>query len=377
MGGSGRERVMHRRLAFIDTLRGIAILSVVVQHALEVIVREHPTGAYHSIIHDAIGYYMNFGRFGVVLFFLVSGFVIPFSFPGGASPVNDFSISRFFRLYPAYWTSIAVGLVTMQAVESRTYPLSQIAANLTMLQTFLEIPHLWDFYWTLTIELMFYVVCIVLFAAGLLNRRLTAVAIVAATALVGTTLAVLIENRATWIVMEAALNLSAMFLGKIVRDTIIGRELRWRYVGVCTALYAGFAITLAGRRYGGIYEQDFFYSYSIGAAYVCAALVFVTFAAFGEKMACRPIAFLGVISYSTYLMSPFAMVWVHHYTWLGDGPLEWFAFVTAVVMASIFVSWLSYSFIEKPWLAFGRKLRSDSRSPVALEPALSHHGAAQ
>src|SRR3954451_17833952 len=119
--------MMHRRLAFIDTLRGIAVLSVVIQHALEVIVREHPTGAYHAIFHDAIGYYMNFGRFGVVLFFFVSGFVIPFSFPGTASPVRDFTISRFFRLYPAYWTSIAIGLITMQLLDSKAYPLSHIA----------------------------------------------------------------------------------------------------------------------------------------------------------------------------------------------------------------------------------------------------------
>jgi len=368
---------MHRRLAFIDTLRGIAVLAVVVQHALEVIVREHPTGAYHAFLHDAIGYYMNFGRFGVVLFFFVSGFVIPFSFPASASPVNDFAISRFFRLYPAYWTSIAIGLVTMQAVTSKTYSLSQIAANLTMLQSFLEVPHLWDFYWTLTIELLFYLVCIVLFAAGLLNRRLSAVAIVVATALVGTAVAFLVENRAAWVVMEVGLNLSAMFLGKVIRDTVIGAGLRWRHVALCTTLYILFAVALTSKRYGGIYQGDFFYSYSIGAAYVCAALVFVLFAAFGERMAWRPIAFVGLISYSVYLMSPFAMVWVHRYAWPGDGPLAWSVFVAEVVTSSILVSWLTYSLIEQPFISFARGLRSDRRKAVALEPALGRQGAAQ
>ena len=51
----------------------------------------------------------------------------------------------------------------------------QIAVNVTMLQTFVNVPNLWVFYWTLAIELLFYVGCTVLFATGLLNRRFTAV----------------------------------------------------------------------------------------------------------------------------------------------------------------------------------------------------------
>jgi len=368
---------MHRRLAFIDTLRGIAVLAVVVQHALEVIVREHPTGAYHAFLHDAIGYYMNFGRFGVVLFFFVSGFVIPFSFPASASPVNDFAISRFFRLYPAYWASIAIGLVTMQTVTSRTYPLSQIAANLTMLQSFLEVPHLWDFYWTLTIELLFYLVCIVLFAAGLLHRRLTAVAIVVATALAGTAVAVLFEHRAARVVTEVGLNLSAMFLGKIIRDTVIGGSLRWRHVALCTTLYVLFAVALSSKRYGGIYQDDFFYSYSIGSAYVCAALVFIGFAVFGERMAWRPMAFVGVISYSVYLMSPFVIVFIHRLVWFGDGPLGWSVFLVMILALSILVSWMTFAFVEKPSIAFGHRFRSTRRKTVVIEPALSTQGAAE
>ncbi|WP_084808608.1 hypothetical protein [Bradyrhizobium sp. NAS80.1] len=112
-----------------------------------------------------------------------------------------------------------------------------------------------------------------------------------------------------------------------------------------------FAITLDDRCYGGVYAEDFFYSYSIGSAYVCAAVVFIVFAAFGETTAWRPIAFVGVISYSTYLMSPFVMVWIHRYVWLGDRPLRWLAFVTGIVTASICVSWMTHSLVEKPWIS--------------------------
>ena len=368
---------MHKRLAFVDTLRGIAVLAVLFQHVFEVIVQKHPTGAYYWVFHDAIGYYMNFGRFGVVLFFFVSGFVIPFSFPDSATPVRDFTISRFFRLYPAYWTSMVIGLVTMQVLESNAYPLSQVIANVTMLQTFVNIPNLWVFYWTLAIELLFYVGCTILFAMGLLNRRFTAVTIVVAAALVGTTAAVFVENRAVSSVMEVGLNLSAMFLGKIIRDTVIGGKLRWTHVAVCTLLYAIFAATLSDRRFGGVYHENFFYSYSIGSAYVCAALVFIGFAVFGERMAWRPMAFVGVISYSVYLMSPFVIVFIHRLVWFGDGPLGWSVFLVMILALSILVSWMTFAFVEKPSIAFGHRFRSTRRKTVVIEPALSTQGAAE
>ncbi|MDF0578925.1 acyltransferase family protein [Bradyrhizobium yuanmingense] len=368
---------MHKRLAFIDTLRGIAVLAVLVQHVFEVILEKHPTGVYYGPLHDIFGYYMNFGRFGVVLFFFVSGFVIPFSFPDSATPVRDFTISRFFRLYPAYWASIVVGLVSVQLLDSKSFPLGQIAANVTMLQTFVNVPNLWVFYWTLAIELLFYVGCTILFAMGLLNRRFTAVTIVVAAALVGTTAALFIESRAVSSVMEVGLNLSAMFLGKIIRDTVIGGKLRWTHVTVCTLLYAVFAATLSDRRFGGVYQENFFYSYSIGSAYICAAVVFIGFAVFGERMAWRPMAFVGVISYSVYLMSPFAIVYVHRLVWFGDGPLGWSIFLVVILALSILVSWMTYTFIEKPSISFGQRFRSARRKPVVLEPVLSTQGAAE
>lgn len=368
---------MHRRLAFIDTLRAIAVLAVLLQHALEVIVQHHPTGDYYWAFHDAIGYYINFGRFGVVLFFFVSGFVIPFSFPESAAPVRDFIVSRFFRLYPAYWTSLLIGLVTILALDGRAYPPLQFLANLTMLQTFVNVPNLWIFYWTLAIELLFYIGCTILFATGLLNRRYTAVAIVIGAALIGIVVPMLTDSRTISSILEVGLNLSAMFLGKIIRDTVIEGRLRWQHVAICTLLYALFAVTLAEKRFGGVYHENFFYSYSIGSAYVCAALVFIVFAAFGERMAWRPLARVGVISYSVYLMSPFVIVWIHRALDVGEGPLGWSLFVAAIVAMSLGVSQLTYTVVEKPSIAFGHRFRSKRRPRIVLEPTLSGQGAAE
>lgn len=368
---------MHKRLAFIDTLRGIAVLAVILQHSLEEIVSSQATGEYYWSIHNAIGYYFNFGRFGVILFFFVSGFVIPYSFPNSEKPIRDFTISRFFRLYPAYWFSIAVGVLLAPMLDGKTFPLWQVVANLTMFQTFMNIPNVKVIYWTLAIELIFYVGCIFLFALGLLNRRLTAFWIVVAASVIGIAGPLLIQNRLVWSLLEIALDLTAMFTGKVVRDTVIGGKLRWWHLAVCLALYTVFAVTLSLKRFGGEYHENFFFGYSIAASYVSAGLVFVFFASFGERMSWRFMAFVGVVSYSIYLTSPFVIGSIYHFFGAGQGPAQWLFFLVVVSAMSVLVSWVTYSIIEKPLISFGHRFRSQSRRSVVLESSFSGQGAAE
>ena len=137
-----------KRLDHVHGLRGIAALMVVVQHAFEMARLGGSDLFAFSLSH------VNFGRFGVVLFFLISGLVVPFSFRGDR-PIRSFAISRFFRLYPAYWASIAVFLA-IAIWQGAPIPGETIAANLTMLQTLWGQPNIGNAYWTLLYEMIFY-----------------------------------------------------------------------------------------------------------------------------------------------------------------------------------------------------------------------------
>ena len=366
---------MHRRLAFIDALRGIAVLSVLLQHALEQIVLNQAAGDYYRFFHNAVGEYFNFGRFGVVLFFFVSGFVIPNSFPNSSAPIRDFAISRFFRLYPAYWVSIVVVLLIAPAFEGKTFPLSQILANITMLQMFMNIQNLNIGYWTLAVELIFYVGCIALFAIGLLRARWTAICIVVAASLTAIVAFPFVKSHLVWGLLELMLDLTAMFLGKVVRDAVIGERLQWRHVAVCTLLYVLYAAACAYRRYGVDYQDNFFCAYGMGAAYIGAAFVFLAFAVLGERGASSIMSFVGRISYSVYLMSPYALVVIMHFFGTGRSLAQWSLFVIGVALVSILVSWLNYLAVEKPMVTFGHRFRSQAFAAVALQPALRGHGA--
>jgi peptidoglycan/LPS O-acetylase OafA/YrhL len=143
------------RYDFIDCTRGIAALMVILQHSLESIYPSFKTWSSEIF---------NFGVFGVTLFFLVSGYVIPISLE--RSGLLIFWVSRFFRLYPLYWLSILITVIfVIFGVMKSAFAidLMTIIVNLSMLQEFVKYPHILALYWTLSMELVFYLLCSLLF----------------------------------------------------------------------------------------------------------------------------------------------------------------------------------------------------------------------
>ncbi len=157
-----------QRLAFLDMVRAVAALSVVANH-----VGEQAWPAFHKV---SMGLF-NPGIFGVIAFFLVSGFIIPFSLERLGS-VRRFVISRFFRLYPLYWFSLAAVLVLARLHLSQPPEVivdgsrSEILWNVTMAQSLFGKRDAIGLYWTLACELVFYAAMALLFAVGLSRRTL-------------------------------------------------------------------------------------------------------------------------------------------------------------------------------------------------------------
>jgi peptidoglycan/LPS O-acetylase OafA/YrhL len=359
---------MHNRLAFVDTLRGIAVLSVIVQHVLEKIVLTGQTGSYEGLLHGLIGYYFNLGRFGVVLFFFVSGFVVPFSFPNSSTPIRDFAVSRFFRLYPMYWLSIILAVAILPVTEAKEFPAWLLGVNLTMFQNLVGVPNMVVAHWTLAIELIFYIGCVVLFALGLLQRSAAVFAIIVVLSVAGIVLPLIFEQRIVSRLLEVVINIDAMLIGKVVRDTMMAKRLRWWHVAICLVLYCAFAVQIFHRLYGAVY-QDFFYSYSIASAYIAAGLVFVIFAGFGDRLASGILSFIGRISYSMYLMQVYVLTIALHYFGAGETLPQWLLFAVGVLVSTGLLSWGTYAMVEKPAIAFGRKFRSRRADEPGALPA--------
>jgi peptidoglycan/LPS O-acetylase OafA/YrhL len=358
---AGKEKAIHEkksteRYDHIDSLRGLAALSVMYYHIAEF---RPADNAFERQIFSLVVDKVDLGKIAVTVFFGISGFVIPFSlFRPSQSPIRDFTINRFFRLYPAYWLSILLAVLVFSVTHFATTPPHVIAVNATMLQQFFGVRNIIGVYWTLQIELIFYALCTALFALGLLQRPLAAVAMI--WGLMGVALLLAIGRHVTGKNLPVALPLALafMYFGYLWRTLIIQRASELR-APVC-ALLAGFAL---------LWPPIFILAYRQQAVnytltYDLAALIFVL-GTTRVKINARLIAYLGRISYSLYLVGSVGVVFS---VWLlkkyaGAAPTYQVAILGTIL--GIGAASLIYRFLEEPAIAFGRSL---VRRPVKAGP---------
>jgi peptidoglycan/LPS O-acetylase OafA/YrhL len=290
------------RLPWLDAARGIAALTVLTAHALDYYWRGYAE-------------YIQFGNGAVVLFFLISGYIIPMSIERSTLP--RFWLRRLFRLYPLYWISII--LYTVLGI-SETKETTHILANLTMIQPYLGIPHINGVYWSLAVEETFYLMLAVLLVFNL-HRATVPLFLVLAAA--GMTLAYL---GARWV-----LDLNLIYLPICVAGTLWYRfdqgVLKRRSFHVLVLVLILYIISLP-----------------IGINWLSGWLVAVGIFAFIHRHRHRSwpsvLVWCGIASYSIYLLHPLILHFLP----------GWGAVITLVVAGA------SYTLVEKPCINLGRRL---------------------
>ena len=159
---TGRER-----LSELDLLRFAAALAVVLYHFTGF----GGAGPWPDPARDVfpeVASVTRFGYLGVDLFFDISGFVILMS-AWGRGP-GEFGVSRLVRLMPAYWVSVLLGGVVYALFRQGHGVPGLVLPNLTMLQGGLGLKNVDAVYWTLWVELHFYVLIAVLAGIGITYR---------------------------------------------------------------------------------------------------------------------------------------------------------------------------------------------------------------
>lgn len=284
-----------KRYPELDALRGIAALLVVFFHFI--------WGRPDSGLH------FNVGNMGVELFFIISGFVIFMSL-SKAKTGAEFVINRFTRLYPTYWASLIITFILINIYYHYTiidFPklyLKDFVINLTMFQFYFGIPNIDESYWTLTIELLFYIFMFTLYKLKVLKH-------IQLIGLIISSLVVIlsqffwtfsIQTLFKWIPL---LSYFPLFLSGIVFFKIFQSEKlnlkNTLYILVCfTSQFLLFKTT----------GRDIFFDAEIYLiVLICFMLIF--FAASTRHLAfiaIKPLVFIGKISFALYLIHTFISI---------------------------------------------------------------------
>jgi peptidoglycan/LPS O-acetylase OafA/YrhL len=344
---------MQNRLDYLDSIRGLAALLVVIHHTFEAFLIQN--GDAYPMLHHLFET-INLGRLGVVVFFITSGFVIPWSLkPETPHALKNFAIKRFFRLYPAYWLSIIVASIIGLGFGVNVESIGQILMNFTMIHKFLGVESVIGAYWTLHIELIFYVICAVLFFFGVLKSNKSLILMTVLFSLLAIAAAAVRYYYQIRIPLATPLGLSAMFYGAVLRNYLIDKQIELKVPVILLTAFYFISLFVA---------QKFYYQEGWAMWYFTQVAAFASFFLLVTKIKLNHsfFVYLGRVSYSLYLFNAVVIGIVFYF--LGDFAFTNIGFVSVtilVVVGSILIAELSYRFAEQPGLALSRKFTSKYR----------------
>jgi peptidoglycan/LPS O-acetylase OafA/YrhL len=360
------------RLAVLDGLRLIAALAVASYHLTASWRIDGYSPPQHFL--PTASHFAIYGFLGVELFFLISGFVIGMS--SWNRSLGDFFTSRVSRLYPAYWACVlitaAVGIYfpISGGIPIKEVPeLRDIAVNLTMLQEPLGVSPVDSVYWTLFIELRFYILFAALAAFGLTYSRVVAFCMVWMTAAV---LAPALGNQtlSTLIVPDYApyfiAGIAAFLIHRFGRSPLL--------FGII-----GFAWLLSVKRsFDRVADLNPGFDVPVrpGIAVVTAMFAAILVVALGwtDRIRWRWLTTAGALTYPFYLLHQRIGYTIIRRAYNATALPVWFLEV-ATFAVLLGLAWLVYRLVEKPmavWIRTRlRKAFVDLRVKSAADAAAS------
>lgn len=321
-----------QRLAWLDSLRAIASLSVMFHHFT-------PISTWTAGLFD-------FGRLGVLLFFLISGYCIALTIERPSSrPIVSFWVRRVFRLYPPYWAALLlVGLL----MPTDAFSLGDWGSNLTMIQQILGHPYILGVAWTLFFELLFYCVASMLIPWGAFHKPLMLLSVFFLLLVSALLFAVGKALLGIPVPFSIPLFLSVFFAGALFRCIDRnGMRHKWPVVSVAILSFAVIAV-ISGLIFGkSAIGSDTWISH-LGNHVAALALFVVLGRMFTLNI--PVLVFLGHVSYSLYLVH--TQIGNAIIGWLGQTPLATLAGMAVAIIVAILV----YFVLERPAIKAGRRL---------------------
>ncbi|GGX17428.1 acyltransferase family protein [Streptomyces noursei] len=347
------ERRIGNRLAVLDGLRLLAALMVVFYHYVAL---ARPWGHGTDTIFPTAHRLAQYGWLGVEVFFLISGFVICMSVWGRT--VGEFAVSRLTRLFPAYWVGIllTVLVVKMWPEVASLRGWDAVITNLTMLQGGNNTPNVDPVYWTLFVELKFYLIMVVVVLFGVTYRNClvlcgvwTAAAALAPVMNTPLLTAFAMPQYAPFFIAGIAFYLMRRFRSNAILWAIVILQLllAQRYIDYRLATNLG----KAARDALPTWPARFLI---IAAFAVVGAIALGAF----DRIQWKWLTTAGALTYPLYVIHMnIGMTLIHHYRNRIPAPV----LVASVVALMLVAAWLIHRFVERP---LGKWLRATMRRGI-------------
>jgi peptidoglycan/LPS O-acetylase OafA/YrhL len=289
---------MSQRIKELDALRGIAALFVVLFH--------------YTMGTPEANLGFKYGVTGVDLFFIISGFVIFMSIQKVSSGL-EFAINRFTRLYPTYWTCATITFlcqifVHYQLGMENSSNIGLYLVNLTMFQHYFKVGDIDGPYWTLIIEMIFYIGILILFVTKKLKYILHIGIIIVLLISVYSVLLVDTYPDLNWdfIYWFPLYSHVSLFVAGIIFYKIFQNEGKW-YINYLLLIIC---LSVQSSLFAYIPKAALFISnseYSMMLAFYFA--VFCLFVNHKLKfIVSKPTLFIGKISFALYLIHQFVSI---------------------------------------------------------------------
>lgn len=143
--------MLRTTLHSLQAMRAVAAFMVAIHHAHSLLIGRHLAQVSPSEM-----YFFAFGRAGVHMFFVLSGFIMVMTTNESRYSFKDFIARRFRRIYVIYWVSMLLLLATA-ASFGHPFALSYTQGLGALLLLPADAPRIIGAAWTLSFEVYFYI----------------------------------------------------------------------------------------------------------------------------------------------------------------------------------------------------------------------------
>jgi peptidoglycan/LPS O-acetylase OafA/YrhL len=375
------------RFAFIHLLRGLAAMLVVWSHLSGFwLLTTGKTSALQNMWQQWIAapfhVFQNGGHLGVVLFFLISGYIITHT--SLRENRRSFAIKRVLRIWPPLiFATVVAGLFLLLAMSTGTGLLGvhggsvwHWLAGSVLLDGFLHSGFVLDVTWTLIIEVIFYAITFALLGVSRSNP-LKSVWI-----MVGVWVGLTLVSFNIGLISTTPNKVASMYVGFLV----LGRVLYFwdrKIIAGFDAIVVGGLSALLYLLFAELSDPGFLLApggwvgYEPLVSYAFALVIFVGMMRLAPKKVAQPFRMLGDISYSLYLLH--LPVGITVLNLLAQLNVPESVNSVIAILVSVGVSWGAYRLVEVPSQRLARRLAGPNlvrhpivgagiQQPVAVQP---------